>query len=94
MVGLYPHDSKLLRKYGDGGQQTGASAEKEESNPFAFSSLSKLMTSQEDWRRDPRPESINLSVFSNSKVSSRKEVPTIVIEHNLSVRMPLLGLFC
>lgn len=40
IVGFYPHDSKLLRKY------ESASARGSDSNPFTFTSLSKLMSCQ------------------------------------------------
>jgi len=52
IVGLYPHDPTLLKKYGALGDDS--------INPFAFSSLSKLMHAQERYRRTPSVDSVDI----------------------------------
>jgi hypothetical protein len=37
---------------------------KESSNPFAFNSLTKMINSQESWRRAPKPQSIDFSAVA------------------------------
>jgi hypothetical protein len=42
---------------------------KESSNPFAFNSLTKMINSQESWRRAPKPKSIDFSAVAASESS-------------------------
>ena len=37
----------------------------DEINPFSFSSLSKMMSQQDQWRRDPCPANIDLGTLGN-----------------------------
>jgi hypothetical protein len=90
IVGMYPHDPALLKKYGGSGATNGGGSSKGGSglqktgsskgastalgsdapaNPFAFSSLSKLMASQDRYRRDPCPESIEIAALGDTEAS-------------------------
>lgn len=77
IVGMYPHDPALLKKYGGAGSATqkttsfrgqGGAADPP-ANPFAFSTLSKLMAAQDRYRRDPCPESIDISALGDTEAS-------------------------
>lgn len=101
IVGMYPHDSRLLKKYGTEGEESGASGGGISAggrptvptgtrdntstpsggggggggssfasgavNPFAFSSLSRMMTSQEEWRRTSSPHNIELAALGENE---------------------------
>jgi tubulin polyglutamylase TTLL4 len=81
IVGMYPHDPALLRKYDQGANSSNAGSGKHSfksiaaatitpaANPFAFSSLSKLMNSQDRYRRDPCPESIDIAALGDTDAS-------------------------
>eukprot|EP00597_Dinobryon_sp_UTEXLB2267_P010034 CAMPEP_0170104660 /NCGR_PEP_ID=MMETSP0020_2-20130122/4274_1 /TAXON_ID=98059 /ORGANISM="Dinobryon sp., Strain UTEXLB2267" /LENGTH=857 /DNA_ID=CAMNT_0010328565 /DNA_START=495 /DNA_END=3068 /DNA_ORIENTATION=+ len=76
IVGFYPHDHTLLKRYsrpqsashltgsdGSAGESLGSDS----SNPFAYSSLSKMMSSQEVYRRDPSSVNVDLSSLGNNE---------------------------
>ena len=75
IVGMYPHDPTLLRKYdaagagrpGEGVLRRGKDALP--ANPFAFSSLSKLMSAQDRYRREPGPDSIDIAALGETEAS-------------------------
>ena len=61
IVGIYPHDTALLRKYSKPASATVRSqSASQTSNPFTFSSLSKMMVAQEAYRRDPVYTSVDI----------------------------------
>jgi hypothetical protein len=76
LVGIYPYDKLLMKQFdcANTGQPSGQSAPSFSSssssssvtntNPFTFSSLSKMMTCQDRWRRDPNPMNIDLSALA------------------------------
>jgi len=63
-VGTYPHDPKLLAKYDNPSTQ---SKSNDNMNPFAFSSLSKMMESQDLWRKSPHPSSVNFAGLGSNE---------------------------
>lgn len=78
IVGFYPHDSTLLKRYSrpqSAGHLTGSDSSagdvlgSDSSNPFAYSSLSKMMNSQEAYRRDPSSVNVDLSSLGNNGCS-------------------------
>lgn len=68
IVGLYPHDAKQLKKYGNAAESDKSSTMQQPLpiNPFAFGSLSKMMTSQDAWRRSPSPLSVDVAALGNT----------------------------
>lgn len=93
IVGMYPHDPALLKKYdtnsgagtssGTGagaalrrassfrssGSEGGPGPAEPPGNPFSFTSLSKLMSAQDRYRRDPCPESIDIAALGDTDAS-------------------------
>ena len=71
-VGLYPYDAKVLRKFDTekGGDEVPTFGKEDvtgrrgEGNPFTFQSLGKMMASQDKWRKNPDPSSIDFAALS------------------------------
>lgn len=79
-VGFYPYDPKLLdlfdtettstmSRLSSHHSQTDPVVGEKNTNPFAFNSLSKMMASQENWRKSPSPNTIDFSTISSSDAS-------------------------
>lgn len=73
LVGLYPHDPTLIKQFESGrpakpsasvlgspGLPSGNS-KMNGPNPFAFGCVSKMLNSQEAWRRNPSPASVDMT---------------------------------
>jgi hypothetical protein len=77
IVGMYPYDPALLRKFNNTEAQAGSvsvsggggSSGSDAGNPFAFNSLGKMIGSQENWRRAPCPANIDISTLGNNDCS-------------------------
>lgn len=96
IVGMYPHDPALIKKYDNNSSSaftsagtnantlrktssfkgtssalgcSSSSAADPPGNPFSFSCLSKLMNSQDRYRRNPCPESIDIAALGETDAS-------------------------
>lgn len=61
IVGIYPHDEKMIRKYATSSTSTGI---------FDFLSCSKLLSNQDAWRKNPSIDHVDFKAFGKGQVSS------------------------
>ena len=57
LVGFYPYDKDVLKAF------------EGEENPFSFHNISKLLACQDNWRKDSRPQSVDISRLGENSLA-------------------------